>query len=137
MNGEGMKRSILILIALVILVAIGLTSYFALRSSNILVPTYAVHVTEKGQLVQILGNGTALYKYCALLVVFTQNNETKTITKCYLGENGNFPLDPVANVTLPEGPYVVEVYHADSGISMEGVIIYVANETSFSLGPFS
>jgi hypothetical protein len=133
--GKDMKKTIRAVIALVILVIIALASYFALTSSNILVPTYAVHVTEKGQLVQILGNGSEVYKYLHLLVVFSQNN--KAVTSCYLGYNGNFLHDPIANVTLAAGQYDVRAYHADSGTFIKELEIYVANETSFSLGPFS
>lgn len=125
-----MKRRSLAVIILVILVCIGLVSYFALESFNAFVPKYVVHLQEGYP--GLTGN---YYYFEGLLVVYEQNN--KIVGKCFLGDTGYFTVAATENITLAEGPYTVNIYDSISGLFIQTLDIYVANETSLVLGPYN
>ena len=137
-EGKRLKKSLVIVVGSLILVVIGFASYFMLTSSHMFVSSHTVHVKEMGSN-NFVGYSNGIYTriYMAILVVFTQDN--KTIATCNVGENGRFAETelPTQNVTLSDGPYVVGVYNADSGVFIQRIEIYVANETNLSLGPYS
>jgi hypothetical protein len=136
-ESEKLKRSSIVVIVLVILAGIGLASCFTLASFDVFVPKYMLHLTEPLNDVNYycLANGTQVFYTRGVLVVFNQDN--RTAAKCFLGETGYSTEAPTENVTLAEGPYTVNVYDATSGVFMQKLDIYVADETSLTLGAYS
>jgi hypothetical protein len=88
-------------------------------ASSILVPKHTVQVMYGG----VYGG----WMTTDILVVFTQNNQTKAYCRL-TGGSGIYQ-----NITLSEGFYIVKLYHANTGIYIRQFELCVFGDVKFSM----